>query len=188
MTEYSTHTREDVLNEFAMDFEPGAGVLQRYLSRYPEYSLHLVDLARELSREFDDESPLSADDLAAVDAGMRRLQNASISLQALQTAPAKTFTDAVKKLGLPIQVGIALRECRIEASTVSSRALSKLAQALEAPADVLLAYMALSPQTSHRRASKSSIKPVAAEKVSLERILREAGCDEDALSKFLNDE
>lgn len=188
MTEHSTHTREDILNEFAMDFEPGAGVLQRYLSRYPEYSLQLVDLARELSREFDDDTPLSTDDLAAVDAGMSRLQKAWISLQALQAAPAKTFTDAVKKLGLPIQVGLALREHRIEASTVSSRALAKLAQALDAPVDVLLAHMALPPQKSQLRASKSSTKPVAAEKVSLERILREAGYDEDALSKFLNDE
>lgn len=188
MTEHSIHTREDVLNEFAMDFELGVGVLQRYLSRYPEYSLQLVDLARELSREFDDDSPLSADDLAAVDAGMRRLQKASIPLQILQAAPAKTFTDAVKKLGLPAQVGLALRECRIEASTVSSRTLSKLAQALETPIDVLLAHMALPPQTSHHRANKSLTKPGAAEKVSLERILRDAGYDEDALSKFLNDE
>lgn len=188
MTEHSTHTREDVLNEFAMDFEPGAGTLQRYLSQYPEYALQLVDLARELSREFDDESPLSADDLAAVDTGIRRLQNASISLQFLQAAPAKTFTDAVKKLGLPVQVGLALRECRIEASSVPSRTLTKLAQALDAPVDVLVAHMALPPQTSHHRASKSNTKPVAAEKVSLARILREAGYDEEALSKLLYEE
>jgi uncharacterized protein (DUF2384 family) len=188
MTEHSTHTCEDVLNALAMDFEPGAGVLQRYLSQYPEYSLQLVDLARELSREFDDDMPLSANDIAALESGMRRIQRASISLQALQAAPAKTFTDAVKALGLPIQVGLALRECRIEASTVPSRALAKLAQALQAPVEVLLAYLALPPQTSQLRASKSSTKPVAAEKVSLERILREAGYNEDAVSKFLNDE
>lgn len=188
MTEHSIHTREDVLNEFAMDFEPRAGILQRYLSRYPEYSPQLVDLARELSREFDDDAPLSADDLAAVDAGLRRLQNASISLQFLQSAPAKTFTNAVKKLGLPVQVALALRECRIDSSTVPPRALAKLAKALDAPVDVLLAHMALPPQTSQNRASKSSTKPVAAEKASLERILIEAGYDEAALSKFLNDE
>ena len=191
MTEHSTYTREDVLNEFAMDFGPRAGVLQRYLSRYPEHSLQLVDLARELSREFDDDTPLSADDLAAVDAGVSRLQKACISLQALQAlqaAPAKTFTDAVNKLGLPIQVGLALRERRIEASTVSSRALAELAQALGAQVDVLRAHMALPPQKSQLRASKSSTKPMDAEKVSLERILREAGYAEDALSKFLGDE
>jgi uncharacterized protein (DUF2384 family) len=147
-----------------------------------------VDLARELSRDFDDDTPLSADDLAAVNAGMRRIQKAPVTLQALQAAPAKTFTDAVKVLGLPIQVGLALRECRIEGSTIPLRVLAKLAQALMAPVEVLHAHLALPPKASQLRASKSSTKPVAAEKVSLERILREAGCDEDALSKFLNNE
>ena len=188
MTDHSTHTREDVLNEFAMDFEAEAGVLQRYLSRYPEYSLQLVDLARELSREFDDESPLSADDLAAVDAGLQRLQKASISLQFLQAAPAQTFTNAAKKLGLPVQVGLALRECRIDPSTVPSWTLTKLAQALDTSVDVLVSHMALPPQTSQTRASKSSTKPMSAQKVSLERILKEAGCDEDTVAKFLSDE
>lgn len=188
MTDHSTHTIEDILNAFAMDFEPGAGVLQRYLSQHPEYSLQLVDLARELSREFDEDRPLDADDIAAVNAGMRRVLEGPGTLQALQAAPAKTFTDAVKALGIPIQVGLALRECRIDASTIPSRVLAKLAQALQAPVGVLQAHLALPAQASRLRANKSNTKPIAAEKVSLERILKEAGCNEDALSKLLNDE
>jgi len=188
MTKHLTYSQDDVLNAFAMDFEPGERVLQRYISQYPQYSLKLVDLARELAREFDEDSPLDADDLAAVNAGMRKLQRASISLQTLQTAPAKKFTDAAKKLGLPIQVGLALRECRIDASTVPSRVIKKLSQALEAPIEVILAHLALPPNTSQLRASKSSTKPAAAEKVSIERILKDAGYSEDALSQFLNNE
>lgn len=181
-------SREDVLNAFAMDFESGAGVLERYLSQYPEYALQLVDLSRELSREFDDDLPLSAEDLVAVDAGMRRLQERSVTLQALQEAPAKTFTNAAKALGWPIQAGLALRERRIESSTIPARVHEKLAQALQASVAVLNSFLALPPQTSQLRASKSSIKPVAAEKVSLERTLRDAGVDEEVLSKLLNNE
>lgn len=188
MTEHSPNTQEDVLNAFAMDFEPGAGILERYLLQYTEYSLQLIDLSRELSREFDDDEPLSADDLAAVSTGMRRLQERPATLQALQEAPAKTFTNAAKALGWPIQVGLALRECRIEASTIPARVHEKLALALQASAAVLNTFLALPPQTSQLRASKSSIKPAAAEKVSLERTLREAGVDEEKLSKLLNDE
>ena len=188
MTEHSSSTREDVLNAFAMDFEPGTGILERYLSQYPEYSLQLVDLSRELSREFDDDEPLSADDLAAVSAGMRRLQKRPATLQALQEAPAKTFTNAAKALGWPIQAGLALRERRIEASTIPARVHEKLARALQASAAVLNSFLALPPQTSQLRASKSSTKPVAAEKVSLERTLRDAGVDEEVLSKLLNNE
>jgi hypothetical protein len=181
-------TREDVLNAFAMEFEPGARVLERYLSQYPEYSLQLVDLSRELSREFDDDRPLSDDDLAAVNTGMRRLLERSTTLQALQAAPAKTFTNAAKALGWPIQAGLALRERRIDASTIPARVHEKLAQALQASAAVLNAFLALPAQTSQLRASKSSTKPVAAEKVSLERTLREAGVDEEVLSKLLSNE
>lgn len=182
----STITREDVLGAFAMDFEPGAGVLERYLSQYPEYSLQLVDLSRELSREFDDNRLLSTDDLASVNAGMRRLQERTATLQSLQEAPAKMFTDAAKALALPMQAGLALRERRIAASTIPVRILEKLAQALQASVTVLHSYLALPPQASQLRASKSSTKPAAAEKVSFERVLREAGVDEEALSKLLN--
>jgi hypothetical protein len=188
MAVHSSKTQEDVLNAFAMDFEPGARVLERYLSQYPEYSLQLVDLSRELSREFDDDRPLSANDLEAINAGMRRLLERPATLQALQEAPAKTFTNAAKALGWPLQAGLALRERRIEASTIPARVYEKLAQALQAPVAVLHSFLALPPQVSQLRASKSSTKPVAAEKVSLERTLREAGVDEEVLSKLLNNE
>jgi hypothetical protein len=186
MAKHSPIAQEDVLGAFAMDFEPGAGILERYLSQHPEYSLQLVDLSRELSREFDDDRPLSDDDLATVNAGMRRLQERTATLQSLQEAPAKMFTDAARALELPIQAGLALRERRIDASTIPSRILDKLAQALKASVVVLRSYLALPPQVSQLRASKSSTKPTAAEKVSFERILREAGVDEDVLSKLLN--
>lgn len=187
MAKHSPITREDILGAFAMDFEPGTGVLERYLSQYPEYSLQLVDLSRELSREFDDDRPLSADDLATLNEGMCRVQERTATFQSLQEAPAKMFTDAAKALELPIQAGLALRERRIDASTIPLRILEKLAQALKASVAVLHSYLALPPQVSQLRASKSSAKPTATEKVSFERVLREAGVDEEALSKLLND-
>lgn len=179
-------TREDVLGAFAMDFEPRVGVLERFLALYPEYSLQLVDLCSELSREFDDDRPLTADDMATVNAGMHRLQGGAATLQSLREAPAKIFTDAVKALALPMQVGLAFRERRIAASTTPVRILEQLAEALQASVTVLHSYLALPPQVSQLRASKSSTKPMAAEKVSFERVLREAGVDEEALSKLLN--
>jgi len=119
---------------------------------------------------------------------MRRLQERTATLKSLQEAPAKVFTDAAKTLGLPIQAGLALRERRIDASTVPSRILEKLAQVLKTTIAVLHSYLALPPQVSQLRASKSSTKPTAAEKVSFERVLRDAGVDEEALSKLLNSE
>lgn len=185
---HSPITREDVLGSFAMDFEPGTGVLMKYLSEYPEYSIQLVDLSRELSREIDDDRPLSADDRAAVGVGMIRIHEHSVTLQSLKEVPAKIFVDVAKTLELPMQAGLALRERRIVASTIPPRIIVKLAQVLEVSVAVLQSFLALPPQVSQLRASKSSIKPTAAEKVSFERVLREAGVDEETLSKLLNNE
>ena len=98
------------------------------------------------------------------------------------------FTNAAKALDLPIQAGLALRERRIDVSTIPSRIIEKLAQALNASVMVLHSYLALPPQVSQLRANKSSTKPTAVEKVSFERILRDAGVDEETLSKLRNNE
>lgn len=189
MAGHSPISREDVLGAFAMDFEPGqTGLLERYLSLYPEYSLQLVDLSRELSRELEEELPLSTDERATVARGMNRLQARMATLQSLRDAPAKMFIDAAKASALPIQAGLALRERRVEPSTVPARILEALAHALQASVAVLSSYLALPPQVSQLRANKSNDKPTAAEKVSFERILREAGVDEATLSTLLNSE
>ena len=104
MAQRAQVTADDVLRAFAMDFEPGAGVLQRYLAQYPEHSMALIDLSMELTREFDDDVPPGVAELDLVAAGMARLRENVVTLQALQAAPAKVFTDASDLLALPMQV------------------------------------------------------------------------------------
>lgn len=187
MAERLPTTREAILGAFAMDFESNkTGVLERYLSQYPEYSLQLVDLSRELSRELEEEKPLNADELASVSRGIHRLQRRTATVQSLQNAPVKMFTEAAKVSALPMQAGLALRERRVDVSTIPARILETLAQALQVSVEVLSSYLALPPQVSQLRANKSNVKPTTAEKVSFEKVLREAGLDEAALSKLIN--
>lgn len=181
-------TVNDVLRAFAMDFESGAGVLQRYLARYPEHSLALVDLSMELTREFDDYVPPGAAEFDLVAAGMMRLRENIVTLQALQAAPAKVFVDAIRVLSLPMQVGLAFRERRIEVATLPQRVLAKMAEALQTSTETLLSYLALPPEAPLARARKSAVKPVAPEKVSFERVLQDAGVDEQSISKLLREE
>lgn len=178
----------DVLRAFAMDFEPGASVLQRYLAQYPEHSLALIDLSMELSREFDDDTPSGAAEFDLVAAGMARLRENKLTLQFLQAAPAKLFADAIKVLSLPMQVGLAFRERRIDVATLPQRVLAKMAEALQTSTDTLLSYLALPPEAPQARARKSAVKPVTPEKVSFERVLQDAGVDEQSISKLLREE
>lgn len=186
MTKRSPISSEDVLNAFAMDFEPGTAVLKRYLADYPQFAADLVDLARELSRQVDEDLPLSVQELAAVSAKMGRLRESGVSVEILQAASPKTFAAAAKALGLPMQVGVAIRERRIDVATLPSRFLELLATALQAPVAVLQSYLLLPAQASASRANKSDDKPDPAEKVPLERLLREAGMDEKSISRLLH--
>ena len=177
----------DVLKAFAMDFEPGSGILQRYLAQYPEQATALVDLSRELSREFNDETP-SAADLALVTSQMTRLRVDAASLESLQAAPATQFINVAEALSLPMLVGVALRERRIHVVSLPRRLLERLAGELHASIETLISFLELAPQAPPLRARKSNVKPTAPEKVSFEQVLREAGMDEQLISDLLRDE
>jgi len=181
-------TADDVLRAFAMDFEPGTSVLQRYLTQYPEHSLALIDLSMELTREFDDDAPPGAAEFDLAAAGMARLRENTATLQSLQAAPAKAFADAIKVLSLPMQVGLAFRERRIEVATLPRRVLAKMAEALQTSTETLLSYLALPPEAPLARARKSTVKPAVPEKVSFERVLQDAGFDEQSISNLLLEE
>lgn len=182
-------TADDVLRAFAMEFESGDdGVLQRYLAQYPEYSSALIDLSMEMTREFDDDVPPGAAEFDLVAAGMERLRETLATLQTLQVAPAKTFADAIKVLSLPVQVGLAFRERRIEVATLPRRVLAKMAEALQTSTETLLSYLALPSEAPLARARKSAVKPVAPEKVSFERVLQDAGVDEQSISNLFREE
>lgn len=188
MTQHPQLSANDVLRAFAMDFQPGTGVLQRYLTKYPEHSVALIDLSVELTREFDDTIPPGAAELNLVAAGMARLRENAATLKSLEAAPAKVFTEAISALALPIQVGLAFRERRIEVATLPHRMAAKMAEALKTSTETLLSYLALPAVAPMARARKSAVKPVAPEKVSFERVLQDAGVDEQSISNLLRGE
>lgn len=188
MTQHPQLSADDVLRAFAMDFQPGTGVLQRYLAEYPEHSVALIDLSMELTREFDDNIPPSAAEFDLVAAGMARLRENAATLQSLEAAPAKVFTEAISALALPMQVGLAFRERRIEVATLPHRMAAKMAEALKTSTETLLSYLALPAVAPMARARKSAVKPVAPEKVSFERVLQDAGVDEQSISNLLREE
>lgn len=188
MTKRSPISSEDVMNAFAMDFEPKTDILKHYLVDYPQFAADLVDLARELSREVDEDLPLSVQELAAISAKMDRLCESTVTVETLQTASPKIFAAAAKALGLPIQVGVAIRERRIDVATLPSRFLTRLANELQTSVTVVQSFLLLPAQASSVRSNKSDDKPALAEKVPLERLLREAGMDEASISKQLLDD
>lgn len=182
MTKHSEVSRDDVLYSFAMEHE--ANSLARYLKDYPQFATDLVELSRELSREVIEEQ-LSSEELSYLEGKMERLRESVATLTSLQAAPAKLFTNAASALGLPLQVGLALRERRIEVETLPRRLLERLAQTLQAPVATVQSFLSMPPQVSASRANKSTEKPRPALKVSFERLLADAGVDEEHIAALI---
>lgn len=68
------------------------------------------------------------------------------------------------------------------------RVLAKMAEALQTSTETLVSYLGLPPQTPLARARKSTVKPATPEKVSFERVLKDAGVDEQNISNLLREE
>lgn len=188
MAQRSAVSADEILRAFAMDFEPGAGVLQQYIAQYPEHAIALIDLSMELTRELDDDLPPDVGEFDLVAAGMARLQEGVITLEALQTAPAKTFSEAFDFLALPVQVALAFRERRIDVATLPQLMAARVADALKTSIETLLSYLSLPAMVPVTRAKKSTVRPKAPEKVSFEKVLRDAGLDEQSISNLLREE
>ncbi|MNJ33988.1 hypothetical protein D3C77_286820 [compost metagenome] len=186
MTKRSPISSEDVMSAFAMDFQPGTDVLKQYLKDYPSFAVDLVDLSRELSRPVDEDLPLNEQELALVSAKMSRLRASVATVETLQSASPKIFAAAAKALGLPLQIGVAIRERRIDDATLPIRFLDRLANELQASVAVLQSFLRLPAQASVLRANKSNDKPAIAEKVPFERLLRDAGMDETSITRLLH--
>ncbi|MCY1221444.1 hypothetical protein D9M68_209990 [compost metagenome] len=188
MTSQPSATRDDVLRAFAMDFGEGPAVLSRYLTDFPQYSVDLVDLSRELTRNEVVEEELTEEDALDIRRGLDRFrskQNRNVEIPDLQP---KAFLDAAKQLNLPLQVMMAFRERRVELVSVPLRFRSALADALRTTRALLENFLALPPQVAAARANKSSVKPVAAEKVSFERVLRDAAVSAERISELIDTE
>jgi hypothetical protein len=64
----------------------------------------------------------------------------------------------------------------------------KVAEALKTSTETLFSYLALTVMVPMARAKKSTVRPTAPEKVSFERVLRDAGLDDQTISNLLREE
>jgi hypothetical protein len=182
--------RDDVLNAFAVETETGRAVLERYLQAYPQYAAELVDLSRELSRtRVEDEGPLTAGDQAFlnnawtshVQAGLRQGTDVLTAMSVdQQRAVAERFD-------IPRQVVTAFRERKVSVESVPRRFARQFAALLNSSLQAFLDSLALSPIGAVARSYKADEKPGTDGRVSLERILIEAGVSEEKRASLLAD-
>jgi hypothetical protein len=183
-------SREDVLDAFAVEPNPGRKTLERYLRDYPSYASELVDLSRELSGNICDyEVSLSAEDQALIESAWQRHVDAApkVVSDPFAALSVTELRQVAKQLDVPRQIITAFRERRVIVSSVPRRFLGRLAEAVNSTADIVVATLTLQPGPALARTYKSDSKPAANAAVTFERLLIDAGVPEEKRALLMSD-
>lgn len=187
----SQPSREEVLYAFAMEPTSGRDILEQYLRDFPEYAAELIDLSYELSCEArQNEMPLSDEDQALIDRAWQRHAEA-VPTETINPFVALTTVEQrnlAQRLGVPRQVITALRERRVEPTSVPSLFLEQLAAAMNSTVEILKMALALPPEPELTRSYKADSKPKAQTSVKFEQLLIEANVPPDKRALLMTDE
>lgn len=177
-------SKEDVLETFASDFATNSTVLREYLAKYPQFSIDLVDLSRELTHMARLEEDSSRDDEALLSLSLLKFNNENLGSSKLQFASDSLFKSVAKKFKIPYLVMLAIKERRIEPSTIPDQLMKLIAKILDTTSQDLELFLAHSISVSIK-ASKSNNKPVTGSKVSFEQILKDANISSEKLTELI---
>ena len=181
-------SRRDVLDAFAVEPDTGRATLERYLRDYPQFATELLDLSRILDSPFwDEETPLSPEDKAKIDAAW--LLHAAAAPKAV-TDPFSSLSlqerrSIAERLGVPRQVLTAFRNRRVLMSSVPRPFLSRLAQLLKTAPDQLVRALSLPAAPVSAQSYSSERTPVASDPVSFEQVLVDAGVPADKRAELM---
>ena len=171
-------SRQDVLDAFAVEPDPGQATLERYLRAYPQFATELLDLSRILSLKFwDEETAISPEDQAKVDAAWLRHAAAGPAAvtDPFSSLSVQELRGIANRLGIPRQVLTAFRNRRVIMSTVPRRFLARLADPVNTSVEQLVRSLSLPTAPEPAHSFRSDQKPVPSEAVSFEQVLIDAG-------------
>ena len=178
-------TREDVLLAFSVEPLHDKATLERYLVIYPQYAEDFIDLLGELrnppvlrSNVVEDETAVQRAWNAFTAIQPRSQESASvISPFAAFTGP--TFVALAERLRIRRSILIALRDRLVNAASIPAPFLSRLARAIQFPAEQLRAYLDLPAVVATGASYKSNEKPEAPPKIDFEQLLDNSGIGAD---------
>ena len=183
-------SRQDVLDAFAVEPDTGRATLERYLRDYPQFATELLDLSRMLASPFwDEETPLSSEDRAKIDAAWLRHAAAVPNPVAdpFSSLSPRDHRKIAERLGVPRQVLTALRHRRVILSTVPGPFLARPCGPHQHLARSNLSGFCRSPPLLEpARSYSSERKPVTSEAVSFEQVLIDADVPEDKRAELMS--
>ena len=179
---------ESVLESFLLEDEIDARTLEKYLNQYPEFTTELADLVREIAciSDYPNYAASQSDD-ALIAQAWRMHADAIPAAKAdpLALLQPVDLNRLASTLQIPRQVLAALRERRVNVSSISARFLNTLANELACSSSVLTEILSSPTARELAGSHKSDIKPQMAEKVDFARVLEDAGVDPNRVTDLV---
>lgn len=186
---------DEVLESFALEAESDPTALARYLRDYPQYVVAIIDLSHEMAQGVPDEtSPLSAHDEAQIASAWSRFAASARTISdteqgrvasVFEGRSAAEMKTLAAVLGVPRQVVAAVRDRRVLADTIPKGFLTRMAAAIDARIEDLVASLGGSRSVTLAQSYKADTKPVLLGQVSFEQILIDAGVAEETRATIL---
>jgi len=182
-------TEDEVLREFSAEPLHDKRVLEHYVLRYPEHAAALVDFALELSLPDSDDTMVDGDP-SRIDKAWQRFKRATASagepsnVQAIPVDPfgnlsPKEFNDLAGRLQVSRFFLSQSRDRTIDASTMPSEWLERLATETGNDVTSILAYQRQPPAVGMSQQFKASQKPAATRVQSFEDAIESSDLNEE---------
>ena len=195
----------DVLYSFSLAKSvPDAELLDEYVRSYPEYAAALTDFAVEMIIDGAggdvDTEPKEIDQAISpvVSRAMSRFQNHLFAVKQGGTTRAERISvqsqvganpfaaldrTAFRELAASLHANTVfvakLRDCEIDAATMTDGFQRRVAEELKVPIDVVCAHFAGGPKVQGAQFHKSEVKPKATAKQSFKEAVRDSGLNEE---------
>jgi hypothetical protein len=190
MNQYPSESLEAVLDAFSVERVYDRETLEKYLRAYPEYAPDILRLSREVRRCMPpEETPLTADDRALLFTLLKKHQKVETPVVAnpFEGLTINELRIFAKELGIPRQVVIALKECKIMVVTIPMNFLRKAAALLHISVERLTAFLEAPPVERRAASYKADAKPSVKAAASFESVLEDAGLSEVERRELMED-
>lgn len=165
---------ESVLLAFSMEPSHGQETLERYIREYPQHATALIDCSIDLRPEPPAEDvPATMVSDSAVDKAWQRFEQAVQQSAAEAANPfAKLNTSGFKAIARSLDVSnlflMRVRDRAINAATIPTRFVERLASELGATAQAVSAYLQGPPGMVSGHAFRSNVKPSVGEQITFD--------------------
>jgi len=187
------NTKDDVLYAFSVETNRDATTLEEYLQQYPQYRDELIDLSIELlTMPLQEEMPAEGEVSDNVTQSWKTFQSmlsqsdpilvAESAANPLEALDTQSFRSLAENLNVNTLFLVKLRDKTIKLSTVPTRFIEAVANAIDESIDTMRAALDGAATVSSATSFKADGKPAAEQQISFDEAIENSHLSEQQKS------